>query len=67
MTKDQLVYQVNQLSPRGAEALIDWVATLPRDEQQIVLEWADEQRRVLQKFIDETSEVRKQVGEDFKS
>jgi hypothetical protein len=66
MTKDQLIYQVNQLSPRGVEALIEWVATLPRDEQQIVLEWADEQRRVLQQLIDGAPGVFKQVSKDLK-
>jgi hypothetical protein len=56
MTKDQLIYQVNQLSPHGVEALLAWVATLAPNEQQMVL----------QQLIDGATDALQQIGKDLK-
>jgi hypothetical protein len=65
MTKDQLIYQVNQLSPHGVEALLAWVATLAPNEQQMVLVWAKEQQVVLQQLIDGATGALEQFGKDL--
>ena len=66
MTKDQLIYQVNQLSPHGVEALLAWVATLAPNEQQMVLSWASEQQMMLQQLIDGATGVSEQLRKDLK-
>jgi hypothetical protein len=66
MTKDQLIYQVNQLSPHGVEALLAWVATLAPNERQMVLVWAKEQQVVLQQLIDGATSALEQSGKDLK-
>lgn len=66
MTKDQLIYQVNQLSPHGVEALLAWVATLAPNEQRMVLEWASEQQMMLQQLIDGATGALEQIDKDLK-